>query len=791
MAIPYNKDRHDIGILRQDGTTSVGFMLARQKNGVPIYSVDDDEYLAQQQTQQAGYSGLPYEKELRLGQDDWRGGFGQEIYDSNDPKKYLYSQDVDCRFSHKIIPSPADTSFTFPLLATIVDGGMEVWTNATTLTNWAKDTCTLAQGTAANKYTDTYSARVTTDAGGDPNKAGGIYQSLGNITNILGKVFYFKAWCKTNTANACELAIKTDGSGGATTYSSYHTGGNAWEQLTATVTIPADATYVKVYCYARSDGGGSNQSGYFDTATIPAYGNSVTKAQFNSAYYFSSGDCLLKLTAAGAISLVQIFLTSVLSIKGFTDCKMYIALGASYPYQYMSTAEVFTTSNAVVHHFYLFEWLDANSPTMYGSDSTNTIRSTTDPTNGGTAWSAQTTVDSTEYPITCLLSTAGSLYVMKSNKPYYLDVSGNVKVLTDITETLYTATYSGGAGSHAWLGKIYMPYGVQSLLEYDTTTDTLQWIQPSLYTNGVSLSKPYALIGDDQYLYCVIRNDSSKTYIIAGRYENIDGASQWVWHTLSYHATLGRVYSVGIFTGTSSKWLLLGSSSTTIIDAYYVTQNYGDLTGSEVIGYFHNGGTVYTAWLHGEFKADTKALLSLTVHLGHTYAADAYWTVSYQLWGSASWVSLGNLVGTATDRSHTLFFSSSTRPSTPFIRFKFVAAVGAAYAPILLDYSVKCILYPTRRNIYKMVVYVSDGIRDRQNQPLLGKKDLKDTLTEAKDTATSPIVWYDIDGNTKYGRILSAAPFYELEALEAGNKTTDGKTTVEVCNLSIQEIKYS
>jgi hypothetical protein len=768
MAIPYNADRHDLGFLRADGTTKVGFMLARQKDTSPCYSVTDDEYLAQQQTQLAGYEGLPYEKELRIGQDDWRSGYGQEIYDRNDPKRYLYSQDVDCRFSHKIIPSPADCPFTLPVLPVITNAGFE----AGDISGWTESVASFAID-HTNPRTLLHAVALNANAAG--------YQQIAVGTGIVGGEIVFKMWVKS--ANAMFIRV-TDSIGGSTS-SAAHSGGGAYEQLTVNHVITAASTWIRLWIIAPVGGGG-----YADDATISVYGTQTVQEHFNGSLYFNAGKCLLKLSVAGAVTFLKDMDTTITSLKGFTDANLYIGLGLATDYQYMAVAETFTVSNAVVKRFNFFEVLDATSPTMYGSDSANTIRSTVDPTNGGTAWSATTTIDSTEYPITHLLSTGGSLYIRKDDKPYYLDTLGNVKVLTDITESLYSAATAGGA-MYAWLGKIFMAYGTQSLLMYDSTEDTFEWVQPANFGNGLSLSRVYAITGDDQYLYIAVKNDANKTYILAGRDENIDGTSSWVWHTVSYHATVAAVGAMSVFTATSYKYLLLSSTSVTTLVAYYISQNYSDIVGSEAIGYYHNGGMVITPWLHGEFKADTKALIAFTGHLGHLYAADAYWTAWYQLWSSTTWVSLGNLVGTATDRSHTLYFSSTTRPSTPFVRFKFVAAVGAAYAPVLLDYSVKVILYPSRRSIYKMIVRVADNIKDRQGQPLLGKKDLKDTLTEAKDSATTPFVWYDIDGATRYGRILPADPFYKPQTLEASTFSTSGKTVDEFCYLNIQEIKYS
>ena len=105
MCSQYNRLKHDLGFLRQDGSTSVGLRLARDKDGKPVYRSYDDEFLAQQQTTGTpGYGNLPPEKELALVRSDWRGGFGQEYDD--DEKKYYDSVGADDRFKNRFILGP-------------------------------------------------------------------------------------------------------------------------------------------------------------------------------------------------------------------------------------------------------------------------------------------------------------------------------------------------------------------------------------------------------------------------------------------------------------------------------------------------------------------------------------------------------------------------------------------------------------------------------------------------------------------------------------------------------------
>jgi hypothetical protein len=55
---------HDLSFIKQDGTTEIGLVLARDKTGAPIYGEFDDQALAQQFfSGEAGYANLQPEKE--------------------------------------------------------------------------------------------------------------------------------------------------------------------------------------------------------------------------------------------------------------------------------------------------------------------------------------------------------------------------------------------------------------------------------------------------------------------------------------------------------------------------------------------------------------------------------------------------------------------------------------------------------------------------------------------------------------------------------------------------------
>ena len=80
-------NRYDCAIKDSKGKW-IGLTLFRDR-GVPRYMESTDPGLAQQYfTGLAGYANLEPQKQMQIGQDDWRGGFGQEYQDYTDPARY-------------------------------------------------------------------------------------------------------------------------------------------------------------------------------------------------------------------------------------------------------------------------------------------------------------------------------------------------------------------------------------------------------------------------------------------------------------------------------------------------------------------------------------------------------------------------------------------------------------------------------------------------------------------------------------------------------------------------------
>ena len=318
----YNRDKHNIGLLRQAplATTSVGFMLAKDKNGAPRYRRYDDEPLAEQRAMGApSYGWFPPGKELPIILDDFSGGLSREIYDSRNPTKYFKALNMDCRFGNAIAGLKAET-LTKPTSTapTITDAGFEAaaWDNSD-LNNWTKSGTGVLSQETGSPLAGSISAKLAC-TGGNPLY---IYQDLAT-TQIQGRRFTITALCKTNVASRSRIVIED---GVSSYYSAYHSGGGSAETLTVTFTCSALATQLRI----RLDTVDISTS-YWDTVTITraTLGTTTCHANYGGNEYINFGGLLAKIQSSdGTVAGVYEFPTAITSLAVHTDGLLYIALG--------------------------------------------------------------------------------------------------------------------------------------------------------------------------------------------------------------------------------------------------------------------------------------------------------------------------------------------------------------------------------------------------------------------------------------------------------------------------------
>lgn len=755
----YNQFKHDVGLLRTDGSTKVGFNVLRDRNGRPAWEEFDDETLAQQfftGAPDAAYR--PPQKEFRYIRDDWRGGYGLKYQTDSDPKRYYSSINCDARFRGKMIAGPLATAITKPSTPsdpTITDGGLELWDDSTTLTNWTET------GSATLTKQNSTPNEGTFYAGFAGAATGTIYQDIDSTNDYAGATLTFTAYCKTGNADAYRLAI-SDGVG--TTEGSTHSGGGSWEQLSVARTFDVASDKVRLICDKRT---GSDYTGFFDgpmTIAVTSITNGIPSAhtEFNDKLYQSFGKVLGKLNGTGTtFDYVATLATNITDMQVYTISGtdwLFIALGDGTNLVRMTTGEVFTISPSNERAYFF----TATPSTLYGIKQAggNEVRKTTtvdtwsDVTSGGVGHAADNQTD-------LLIAGDNTIIVPKEDMPYYIDSSDADQPLMDSFRALKTST--SGDNSIQAFGRLYIQGGDQTLKEFKGTpgaaTATETNISPANFMDGLSdfSGKVQALAADDRYLIAVLDN-STEVELLFGNWENVGGVTDWRWHPIIELTLTGceTAYVSSVY----KKRLWVGSTASGDSLYYYpLTTKYGDIENDSDYKYQQSGEFI-DSWLHGNLKGDDKAHYDLTATLGHSYDADIYFEIWYKKWEDTGWTDIGDLKGTSSDRTHTLYIpddASSNHPVSKFFQVKFIPKTDdTAKSPILEGYDIRGAWRPVKRKIIECTVETPTLLGDG-SIPKDEIADVKAALEEAND-ATWPVTFYDIDEATITVNFLKMTP---------------------------------
>ena len=694
--------KYDLGFDDASGNF-IGLMLVKDKNGVPRYSEVNDPALSSQFfTGQLDYANLQPQKELQIGQDDLRSGFGLEYWDSNDTKRYYTSKNVDARYKGMVIAGPLATAATMPTLYTITDGAMEVWAGGL-LTNWTKT----VGGAITEETTIVHTAGGSSAKYDASGAAQGIWQSVANWSNdFRDSTLTIVAWVYANAATTGRIAIEDDG---GTTYSSYHAGNSAWAQLVVTRKLNSAATYAKIWCL-NDDASGL---AYFDDLTIPTYDtHGKCWEEFDDDIFFSSGKVLLRVANATGTITVQAGMPY--TITGLTKfgANLYIHQGTNN-YWYMSTAEVLTETDSNKR------FATVSSKNLKSVVLPNTVYSATAPTSDA-GWDGGTTIGSTSDDITSIVDIRGIPYIGKEDMPYYIDSSGNEQQLIPSLTSERSAT--SGKNAFAWKDRYYYQAGSQILYEYDPIDNVVTDISPAKYiTNSSDFDgQIQAISGDAHWLFVAIDN-ATKVEIVAGRWETIDGSTRWVWHPLAQLTLTG----VETMKASSIYKRRLWVASTASGDSLYyfpLSSQYGNIP-SDADYTFQTGGEIITPYIHFNLRGDDKGFIKITLTTDGT-STTKYFEAHYQKLedATATWVDIGDFGKTATTTiERTEIYlpvdGSSVRPQSEMMRFKFVPITNSTAAtPILIDYDIRAVWYPPQKKIVLAQVYVADNLVLRNGQ---------------------------------------------------------------------------
>lgn len=617
---------HDLKFTK-DGTDFK--YMCRQQGQTKDFRIIDSPLLPQTLiTGSASPSNIQPEKRIQISQVDWRKGIQDFLL--KDEHKYYDSNNCDARMKGQVILSPkklTDISFPdMPPTATLTDGGLEIWVDANNLFNWTKTGNGVLRNSTV-KHGGSFSAKNATDPG-----TGTIYQDISWNNLYRLHTFTFTCWA-SRTSSSCWVKISIDDGVEATQSDAINTLSDTWQQGTITRKLDANATRLRLIITYSVIGG---QHIYWDDAaltyTADSHGAVVDTVEFGDNIIVAMGNCLWNIASGSAVYL-HAFPKTITDLCVFKN-RLYIAQGWADEYFYTSALVTFTEctlSNSTAKYM-----SNVGNAQFWIADTVNTMRVSGNPINGGTSFSTPYTVRSSAWQITGLVDHDEIVFVRKQDQPYYLSGADVFPLLPISAEASTTYTY----GLYRWGECLYIPSGVGSLYEYDIESGRATVISPASYAPG---SYKYdeeitAICHDGTYLYVAV-DDTSRITILAGRWENVDGDTDWYWHPL-YDKESNDIKAMLISSLSGNKRLYAGTDTYTDgIYSFIVPINYSTIF-SETAYYFEASGTLITPWLTSNFPTEKKFWKSIDI-TSICITGKTSITPYYRVKGG-SWVAMAN-----------------------------------------------------------------------------------------------------------------------------------------------------
>ena len=355
-------------------------------------------------------------------QDDWSGGALRPYYRDGDAR-YALSKAVDARWEGVLslgMNQSAPMDFLVMGMHAERDADVSKWTTTSSATNptLSRQTSVVQQGSYSYQFTV---ATVNT-------QDSWVYQDLANPTLFRGRVVDVSVWIKTATLGssfAPNIYID-DGQTTATGGTAITASDTDWTLVSAVKTIHGSADRVRIMIGDDDAASGATTcTFYFDSINIQVEGGGTTDlepvggmATFSGDVYIAQGRVVAKWAENNDVWEAQYIHASAdaTDIIHF-DNKLWVAFGYSTAYIYGSgtswTASTLSGAIAYAKHFAVAR-NNAGNLGLWKTETANTIKSATDPSNSG-SWSSAYTIGSSDRAITGLFSAFDTILVGKED----------------------------------------------------------------------------------------------------------------------------------------------------------------------------------------------------------------------------------------------------------------------------------------------------------------------------------------------------------------------------------------
>ena len=606
-----------------------------------------------------------------------------------------------------------------------------------------------------------------------------IYQDLSTWGAYYNnKAATFTCYAKTSLASNLRIGIDD---GGTPSYSSYHTGGGAYENLTVTYTPVAAGTKLRLVVERKSTTYASGD--VVDTATFaqPAASRGAPILKpfifYDDTYYYLENKTIFSLSGT-TFTEVYTFEDAIVDVEKHGGY-LIVTVGTGDFYYYTSDGTTYSRSATAEHKMGYLERIIGN---IWGSSSAYQVKSCDDPTNAVNDWSTATDIGTSDSDINSLAEYNQTLFIGKEDGVFYIDSSGNDQPIAPELKTRFNA--NNCKGMKPWQDSLWIPLNDGLLNYYYGTYGILTDISPKVYMTAFPdyHERVMSITGDMNWLYVATDANtatSSKTPILAVRRESIGDVEiedDFRWQTL-INIDQDEVYGMDVYS--DKLWIAGTKSGTASVKYLSLADDDYPTSGTQ---------TMITSWYDFGFAGVYKSFHSFELQ-SENLTANIKVKVEFQIDDGSFTEIVGAGSGSFTSSvvtSSVKYFQADSYGRK--IRFRFTLSTNSAStSPHILGFIVRGALRPNVLRVQEWWVKCADRIILKNSRPdtMLGSK-IKSNIATAL-AQVWPITIYDIWGNSMSGFIKAPSP-EEEPTNETDYSDSRQETTI---HLILQETKLA
>ncbi len=691
---------------------------------------------------------------------DQRGGIGiEEMDETKDVGRSWWTDCNDRWRDHLFLPEAPSAAITavgayYP--GYIKDTGLEIWNDATHLTNWtfAGTNGTLSQNTATPD-SGTYAATITASGAG----GGTLTQTLVSWHNdCRGVSVTVTARAKASGGGDSWTIRLDDGIG--TTDSAANTSAT-YADMTVTRALNAGATKLDVILIFTTGGGGVAGSIDSISSNIPYSAAINHMVNFNTKLYLAAGNTLWRLNTAGTGFDYQLVCftgagrtanTGISALFTTVNSTLMILCGDTGQYYYTTDGITYTITTDTTHG------INGDKGIHWGNmafkiSTAGQIEYTTTPNTATPTYTHNGLIDTKSLgTVTGLMTYANEtgtniIYAATTGGLFAHDYT---HAEWDATELRVPISDDNGKGLVVQNGALYYSAG-SSLLKFAISANgvTVENVSPNKDNglpdeyNGV-ITKLIDGYGGEFYALV-------DTSLVAGtRYSSVLLHDAWGWHVIWSDGVANRAMGGGVIS-TDFAYRLWWSAGTSI---YYAPLNRIKINPLKVTTTYSSAAGYHSPWFDANWSTGRKLALNVKTFCTGT-AAGITVTTQYRLDHAttaigSTWTTLDSIGAAGAGVITTSLFASGVGTLFNAIQFRYAFSTNNTAITPDIVYSVleyERVAVPKWQ--YTMVL---DCSRDYDNKTA---GQLLDALVTAAETQT--LVPFLFTTTTKYVRVKSVS----------------------------------